>query len=86
MRRPKLLDYFTQLVITYRRQLLQHVLMQVMVDTVQGIRVLWTGMGAQLARDVPFSAICWTILEPVSSASSSSLSFWSQYVLNDSMF
>jgi hypothetical protein len=60
--------------------------MQVMVDTVQGIRVLWTGMGAQLARDVPFSAICWTILEPVSSASSSSLSFWSQHVLNDSMF
>ncbi|KAF2312185.1 hypothetical protein GH714_028403 [Hevea brasiliensis] len=29
-----------------------------------GYRVLWTGMGAQLARDVPFSAICWSILEP----------------------
>lgn len=27
-------------------------------------RVLWTGMGAQLARDVPFSAICWSTLEP----------------------
>lgn len=82
------MDYFTQLVITYRRQLLQHFLMQVMVDTVQGIRVMWTGMGAQLARDVPFSAICWTILEPVSSSSSSSLSFCCQSVLkiNDSMF
>ncbi|CAN0891800.1 Mitochondrial carrier protein MTM1, partial [Linum grandiflorum] len=27
-------------------------------------RVLWTGMGAQLARDVPFSGICWALLEP----------------------
>ncbi|XP_057727409.1 mitochondrial carrier protein MTM1 [Arachis stenosperma] len=33
-------------------------------NTWQGYRVLWTGMGAQLARDVPFSAICWSILEP----------------------
>ncbi|KAL9313726.1 hypothetical protein ACSQ67_019178 [Phaseolus vulgaris] len=32
--------------------------------TVQGYRLLWTGMGAQLARDVPFSAICWSTLEP----------------------
>jgi solute carrier family 25 protein 39/40 len=32
---------------------------------VQGIRILWTGVGAQLARDVPFSAICWSVLEPV---------------------
>ncbi|XP_024382471.1 mitochondrial carrier protein MTM1 [Physcomitrium patens] len=31
----------------------------------QGIRVMWTGVGAQLARDVPFSAICWSVLEPV---------------------
>ncbi|KAG6551468.1 hypothetical protein Mapa_006891 [Marchantia paleacea] len=30
----------------------------------QGIRLLWTGVGAQLARDVPFSAICWSTLEP----------------------
>ncbi|XP_039143421.1 mitochondrial carrier protein MTM1-like isoform X3 [Dioscorea cayenensis subsp. rotundata] len=28
-------------------------------------RVLWTGVGAQLARDVPFSAICWSTLEPI---------------------
>ncbi|KAL8534513.1 hypothetical protein ACS0TY_010509 [Phlomoides rotata] len=28
-------------------------------------RVLWTGLGSQLARDVPFSAICWSTLEPV---------------------
>lgn len=32
---------------------------------VQNYRVLWTGVGAQLARDVPFSAICWSTLEPI---------------------
>lgn len=37
-----------------------------MMMTVRGYRLLWTGMGAQLARDVPFSAICWSTLEPVS--------------------
>ncbi|KAL9412414.1 hypothetical protein AB3S75_045944 [Citrus x aurantiifolia] len=31
----------------------------------QGYRILWTGMGTQLARDVPFSAICWSTLEPM---------------------
>ncbi|KAL3845638.1 hypothetical protein ACJIZ3_003041 [Penstemon smallii] len=31
----------------------------------QSYRVLWTGLGAQLARDVPFSGICWSTLEPV---------------------
>ncbi|KAK4362978.1 hypothetical protein RND71_018219 [Anisodus tanguticus] len=31
----------------------------------QSYRVLWTGLGAQLTRDVPFSAICWSTLEPV---------------------
>ncbi|KAL1086402.1 hypothetical protein V6Z11_D08G113800 [Gossypium hirsutum] len=30
-----------------------------------GYRVLWTGMGAQLARDVPFSGTCWSTLEPL---------------------
>ncbi|XP_022723829.1 mitochondrial carrier protein MTM1-like isoform X2 [Durio zibethinus] len=30
-----------------------------------GYRILWTGMGAQLARDVPFSGICWSTLEPI---------------------
>ncbi|KAJ7959278.1 Mitochondrial carrier protein [Quillaja saponaria] len=33
--------------------------------SLQSYRVLWTGMGAQLARDVPFSAICWSTLEPI---------------------
>ncbi|XP_050225298.1 mitochondrial carrier protein MTM1 [Mercurialis annua] len=34
-------------------------------NNLRGYRVLWTGMGAQLARDVPFSAICWSTLEPI---------------------
>ncbi|KAM7273780.1 hypothetical protein ACFE04_028444 [Oxalis oulophora] len=34
-------------------------------NSLQGYRALWTGMGAQLARDVPFSAICWSTLEPI---------------------
>ncbi|KAH7422288.1 hypothetical protein KP509_12G002000 [Ceratopteris richardii] len=34
-------------------------------EPLQGVRALWTGVGAQLARDVPFSAICWTTLEPL---------------------
>ncbi|KAK9291304.1 hypothetical protein L1049_019249 [Liquidambar formosana] len=34
-------------------------------NNLQSYRVLWTGIGAQLARDVPFSAICWSTLEPI---------------------
>ncbi|PKU78482.1 Mitochondrial carrier protein MTM1 [Dendrobium catenatum] len=33
--------------------------------SVNNYRLLWTGAGAQLARDVPFSAICWSTLEPI---------------------
>ncbi|KAL8138448.1 hypothetical protein V2J09_004449 [Rumex salicifolius] len=31
----------------------------------QRYRMLWMGLGVQLARDVPFSAICWVTLEPI---------------------
>ncbi|XP_010521379.1 PREDICTED: mitochondrial carrier protein MTM1-like [Tarenaya hassleriana] len=34
-------------------------------NSLQRYRVLWRGLGAQLARDVPFSAICWGTLEPI---------------------
>ncbi|XWS35863.1 hypothetical protein CRYUN_Cryun20dG0033300 [Craigia yunnanensis] len=33
--------------------------------TVQSYRILWTGLSAQFARDVHFSAICWSTLEPI---------------------
>ncbi|KAK6158845.1 hypothetical protein DH2020_006159 [Rehmannia glutinosa] len=35
------------------------------IAPVQSYRILWTGLGAQLARDVPFSAVCWSSLEPL---------------------
>ncbi|KAF8412146.1 hypothetical protein HHK36_000102 [Tetracentron sinense] len=41
------------------------VAIDLIVETVQSYRILWTGIGAQLARDVPFSAICWSTLEPI---------------------
>ncbi|XP_074281769.1 mitochondrial carrier protein MTM1-like isoform X2 [Silene latifolia] len=31
----------------------------------RNFRFLWTGLGVQLARDVPYSAMCWSILEPM---------------------
>uniref|UniRef100_A0A7N0UFV4 Mitochondrial carrier protein n=1 Tax=Kalanchoe fedtschenkoi TaxID=63787 RepID=A0A7N0UFV4_KALFE len=35
------------------------------LQSLRNYRILWTGLGAQLARDVPFSGICWSTLEPV---------------------
>ncbi|XVF73069.1 hypothetical protein PTKIN_Ptkin12aG0171700 [Pterospermum kingtungense] len=35
------------------------------IQNLQNYRILWTGLSAQLARDVPFSAICWATLEPI---------------------
>ncbi|XWS32077.1 hypothetical protein CRYUN_Cryun23aG0129700 [Craigia yunnanensis] len=35
------------------------------IQNLQNYRILWTGLSAQLARDVPFSAICWSTLEPI---------------------
>ncbi|GAB4844562.1 hypothetical protein Ancab_037960 [Ancistrocladus abbreviatus] len=34
-------------------------------EKLKNYRNLWTGIGAQLARDVPFSAICWATIEPI---------------------
>ncbi|XP_010266428.1 PREDICTED: mitochondrial carrier protein MTM1-like isoform X2 [Nelumbo nucifera] len=35
------------------------------LKNLQNYRILWTGVGTQLARDVPYSAICWSTLEPI---------------------
>lgn len=35
------------------------------LQKIESYRVLWMHVGSQLARDVPFSAICWTTLEPI---------------------
>ncbi|XP_021280695.1 mitochondrial carrier protein MTM1 isoform X3 [Herrania umbratica] len=35
------------------------------IQNLQSYRILWTGLSAQLARDVPFSGICWSTLEPI---------------------
>ncbi|KAE8721478.1 hypothetical protein F3Y22_tig00015910pilonHSYRG00036 [Hibiscus syriacus] len=35
------------------------------VQNLQNYRVLRTCLSSQLARDVPFSAICWATLEPI---------------------
>ncbi|XP_020212342.1 mitochondrial carrier protein MTM1 [Cajanus cajan] len=34
-------------------------------ENLRRYRFWWTGLGAQLSRDVPFSAICWSTLEPI---------------------
>lgn len=34
-------------------------------DRVRLVRRLWLGVGAQLARDVPFSALYWSMVEPI---------------------
>lgn len=44
------------------------------------VRAAWTGSAATLARDVPFSALYWALLEPVRS---STLRWWSRFGSGD---
>jgi len=46
-------------------RLLQHLPMQEGASRLSTLRTLWTGVGATLARDVPFSALYWALVEPI---------------------
>jgi solute carrier family 25 protein 39/40 len=46
-------------------RLLQHLPMLDKTSKARALRSLWTGVGATLARDVPFSGLYWAMVEPI---------------------
>jgi solute carrier family 25 protein 39/40 len=46
-------------------RLLQHLPMLDKTSKTRALRSLWTGVGATLARDVPFSGLYWAMVEPI---------------------